>query len=335
MRGLKWLVYGLILPSAALFSGCETKEPIVTTGFSMDAPYSVTIKKGSADSLSAVESYLSKCDEFYSAYNENSLLYNLNKNKSVKLRDNEKDFAQIIKLGKEYSLKYSGIFDITVRPVTKLWDFKSGSPKLPDSAGISGNTKLIDARNIEITEEGDSQIILANNAEVDLGAAAKGYSADKVAEILEASGVQAVIDIGGTVKSTVKKPITVGITSPNGNGLLCSFEMDGLSVSTSGSYQRNFTYDGKLYHHIINPKTGYPAQNGIISVSVINKSAAVCDILSTAFFVMGMSDAVKDIKSIESDTGAIFVTTENEVYITGGVKGFKLLNDDYKLKGIQ
>jgi thiamine biosynthesis lipoprotein len=271
---------------------------------------------------------LSKCDELYGAYNENSLLYKLNKNKSAATGENEKDFAAIIKLGREYSLKYRGIFDITVRPVTKLWDFKSGVPQLPDAAAISENAALINAENIEIS---DDRVILKNNAEIDLGAVAKGYAADKVAEILAASGTQAIADIGGTVKSTVKSPITVGIASPDGGGLLCSFEMNELSVSTSGLYERNFTLDGKIYHHIINPKTGYPADSGLVSVSVINKSAAICDILSTAFFVMGMPEALK---TLDGATDAVFVTSAAEVYITGGIKKFKLLNNDYVLKDI-
>ena len=181
------------------------------------------------------------------------------------------------------------------------------------------NLGLVDYRNIILE---DDFIYLENNAEIELGAVAKGYVCDKIAKMLE--GTPSIVDIGGTVKA-VAKDITAGIKSPDHNGVLCSFTLPaGKAVATSGSYERNFTYEGTMYHHILDPDTGYPVESPFVSVSVITDSGFKSDILSTTFFATENPE-------LPPKTEAIFVTKDNRIFATEGIKNLKLFHTDYKI----
>ena len=315
-------IFASILLVLCLLTGCKSSQKTLS-GFSMDAPYSIKIVNHGKSSLdeASIKKYMSDCDYIFSAYSENSLLYSLNSAKKIGIAgEYEGELFDIITIGKEYSQKYSDIFDIAIRPVTKLWDFNE--EKIPSDELIRENLKYIDENNIVIS---DNEISLINNAEIDLGAIAKGYVADKISEKMSDS--ELIIDVGGTIKSTVKRPIKVGIKSPDLNGLLCSIELDGEAVSTSGSYERSFMSSGKIYHHILSPQTGFPAESGLSAVSVIGKSAALCDILSTTFFILGIDKSLEIVE--ENHVEAVFVMNDNKVYKTKGIRNLEMISNNY------
>ena len=181
------------------------------------------------------------------------------------------------------------------------------------------NLKSVDYRNIILEED---FIYLENGAEIELGAVAKGYVCDRIAKMLV--GIPSVVDVGGTVKA-VAKDITAGIKSPDHNGILCSFTLPAeRAVATSGSYERNFTYEGALYHHILDTNIGFPVDSPYVSVSVITDSGLKSDILSTTFFATENPELPERVE-------AIFVTKDNRIFATDGIKNLKLLNTDYEI----
>lgn len=297
------------------FSSCENKSEEIN-GFAFDAPYSVKGEKVKKEKKSEIEKIIFDCDKDFDAYDEKSELSVLNKTKKLTEKDR---LFELIAETKKYCDKS---FDITVRPVSRLWDFNSENPKPPKKEDVEKNLKSVGFENIVIEE---NSITLLNDTEIELGAVAKGYCADRLFEALKNN--EAIIDIGGTVVTSKKQPITVGVKNPDGDGLLCTLLLEyGQGISTSGSYERNFEYGGEFYHHILDPKTGYSVKNNLVSVTVVSESALKSDILSTKYFVDGVKCEV------DGNVGVIFVTKDKKIYTKGNIN-LKDINDNYKFIG--
>ncbi len=308
-----------ILPLILCFlilTGCQSQKNIIQ-GFSMDASYRIEAENLSSEQETKIKQYLHNIDNVFNAYRKDSAISRLNQTKL--LSSSTSDEKMVFDLIQQTLPHCNDLFDISIRPVSKLWDFKSENPTLPNESDILNNLSAVGYQNIEIS---DHDIRLNNNTEIELGAVAKGYVCDKIAEMI--FGKTALIDIGGTVK-TIGKDITAGVKSPNHDGLLCSFILPNKkAVSTSGSYERSFTLDDKLYHHILSPKTGYPAETDLISVTVICDSALEADILSTTLFA-------ESSMRIPEDAEVIYVTKDNLVFVSSGIKNFELLNKEYQV----
>lgn len=199
--------------------------------------------------------------------------------------------AELIRLAIEVGKASEGAFDITIAPVSALWDFTADDPVLPDPEALHAAAARVDYRNIAV--DGNT-VTLKNNAEIDLGGIAKGYIADRVADYLHEQGVtSACINMGGNVLTIGTKPDgtpwTIGIRDPNGTPDRSAevLKLGSAAVVTSGNYERFFELDGIRYHHILDPKTGMPVSNGLASVTIIGTRSDLCDALSTACFVLG------------------------------------------------
>ena len=199
--------------------------------------------------------------------------------------------AALLRLAIEIGRCSDGAFDVTIAPVSAMWDFNTDDPAVPDREALRIAAACVDYRNIVL--DGNT-VTLNNGAQIDLGGIAKGYIADRVAAYLREQGVtSACINMGGNVVTIGTKPDgglwTVGIRDPKGTPdqseevLLLSDS----AVVTSGNYERFFEIDGIRYHHILNPDTGMPVSNGIASVTIIGTRSDLCDALSTACFVLG------------------------------------------------
>jgi len=297
---------------------CQNKE-VAVRGFSMNAPYSVKLMEADKNKEQKIRELLKKCDSVFNAYDEKSELGILNKNKKISLTSYNKPLFDIIKKVLPYCDEY---FDISLRNVTALWDFNTDNPVLPEKKELEEALKTVGYENIVFNDEG---ILLKNGCGVELGAVAKGYAADAVCSLLKEN--EAIIDIGGTVLSTMSGKIKVGVKNPDGDGMLLSFYLEsGEAVSTSGSYERYIEKDGKLYSHILNPKTGYSVDNNLVSVSVISGSALECDIYSTKYFLKGIDSLYSD-----DNLKAIFVTNDKKVYIKGDLD-ISDIDINYKLQ---
>lgn len=303
------IVFGFIL--------CANKKNELS-GFSMNAPYSIRINAYNEKNGKKTKEIIKKCDRLFDAYNEDSELYKLNKDKRLYCTDDNEYIFDIIKKSYPYC---NDFFDISIRNISRLWDFNSDNPDIPDGAEIKEALETVGYENIVVS---DNEIFLKNNCSIELGAVAKGYCADKVFEVLKGDG--AVIDIGGTVISGIKGDINVGIKNPDGEGILGTFKMKyGDAVSTSGSYERYFYKNNIKYHHILDPKTGICTDNNLISVTVVSDSALKSDILSTTYFVEGFNEK----KSYGDNVTAIFVTKDKKVYIKGNNNVLLDLNNEY------
>ena len=225
-----------------------------------------------------------------------------------------------------------GAFDITVGAVMALWKTGEVFNVRPDDAEIARRLPLINHKNVILSDGG---VMLAEHGmKLDLGAIAKGYACDKVFEYLKAHGVKsALLDFGGNIYTFGKKPDgspwRLGIRSPiiGENGIVCSVTVQDESVVTSGVYERYFEEGGTVYHHLLDPKTGFPADNGIVSMTIIDASSARADALSTACFVLGLEEGLALLESLPDSEG-IFITEDSRIIVTSGLKERVALTDE-------
>lgn len=248
------------------------------------------------------------------------------------------DTLKVVKQGLNYSKLSGGALDITVGPLVKLWGVGTENARLPTDEEIDEKKSLVDYNQIEIDEANKSIFLKKPNMIIDLGSIAKGYAADEVAKVLKDNGVSsAIIDLGGNILVLGAKPDStswnVGIQNPekSRSDTIGFVSVSNKSIVTSGVYERYFEFEGKSYHHILNPKTGYPYENNILGVSILSDASIDGDSLSTTLFALGVHEGLKFIESLDG-VDAIFITTDHELYLTTGFKEvFTLTNNDYKI----
>lgn len=235
----------------------------------------------------------------------------------------------------ELAKKSKGAFDPTLGELSQLWNLGTDSPYIPDASEVA--QLLADTGWEKISLE-DGTVYLQDGVQIDLGAVGKGIGCDEALKILEESEAEAaVVSVGGSIltygEKPDQKPWKVGITNPrkeDGDSFLGVLTIEGTnSVSTSGDYEKYVIQDGVRYHHILDPKTGYPADSGLISVTVVCKEGWLADGLSTACFVLGYEDSLALLE--EYDAEAVFVTDGKEVFVTDGLAdSFSLTDSGYK-----
>ncbi|MDF2890437.1 MAG: thiamine biosynthesis protein ApbE [Clostridia bacterium] len=248
------------------------------------------------------------------------------------------DTLDVLERGMYYSELSKGRFDITVGPIVKLWNIGTDLAAVPDPKVLEEKVKLIDYRKLHVDRNNLTAKLDDPDMQVDLGAIAKGYAADEVAEILKQNGVQhAIINLGGNVLTIggnmQDSPWKIGIQDPfNPRGdFLGIASIKDKTVVTSGTYERYFEQDGKRYHHILDPRTGYPADNEVASVSIITDKSMDGDGNSTSVLLLGLEEGMKFIEG-QKNIEAIFITYDKKVYITSGLQAtFMVTNPDFTL----
>ena len=248
--------------------------------------------------------------------------------KPVKISD---DTADIMNFALDMCGKTDGNLDITIYPVLKEWGFTSSDYKVPDSRKISELLELVDYKKIHID---GNMVSVPENMETDLGSVAKGYAGDCIAEIFRENSIKSgIINLGGNIVAVGSKPDgsewNIGIADPYApEKNICTLDMADSAVVTSGNYERYFTDEnGNKYWHILNPENGYPADSGLVSVTVTGKSAAVCDALSTALFVMGTEKAIEYYQH-NTDFEMVMIDENSGIFITQGLADRIHINDD-------
>lgn len=318
----KIFLLSLCLLSLLSLPGChiQTKEPLTKTGFFFDTVIQITLYDHKEKDL--IDQCFSYCREFEKTVSktiDTSDVSKINRaeGKPVVVTD---DTVALLKKAIHFSQETNGAFDVTIAPLTQLWDFKSETNVLPSENSIETAKASVGYQNILIE---DHVVTLKDpNASIDLGGIAKGYMADKLKSFLIEKGVNsAVINLGGNILTIGKKPdgkpFQIGIKKPfDASGAsLFTVSVTDQSVVTSGCYERYFILDDTIYHHILDPKTGYPVTNNLYSVTILSDSSTDGDALSTACFVLGLEDATKWITSLE-DVDAIFVTNDYQIIDT-------------------
>lgn len=263
---------------------------------------------------------LNICNEYEKKFSrtiESSEISVLNSQKEADLSE---DTVELLKKGLYYSEISDGAFDIAIEPISSLWDFSSGEGTVPDAALIESRLPYVDYHKIQMD---GNHISLDEGMGVDLGAIAKGYIADQIKSYLVDRKISsATINLGGNVLCIGKKPsgseFGIGIRDPkNTAGVKAVIYVDDCSVVTSGTYERYIVQDGKTYHHILNPHTGYSYENELDSVTIISDVSVDGDGLSTTCFALGLEDGLELIDSMDS-VWAMFIDKEgNTIYSEG------------------
>lgn len=300
-------------------------EPITRTAFALDTIISITIYDSKDETvLNGAIDLVEHYELVYSKTLVDSELFKLNNRTLTSIGVGpytyqiSDELSELLEYGLEYSSLSNGAFDITIEPLSSLWDFKAKEAKVPDSNLISEAVKKTGYKNVKL----DGNIIDLGNEDtrIELGAIAKGYIADRVKDYLLEEGVKsAIIDLGGNILCLGEKdgtePFKVGIQKPfaGRNELIATMDIKDMSVVTSGIYERYFIKDDKTFHHILDPTTGYSYDNNLLSITVIAEKSSDADGLSTTCFALGLEEGMKLINTLEN-TYAIFIDKDYEFH---------------------
>ncbi|QJA07983.1 FAD:protein FMN transferase [Romboutsia sp. CE17] len=290
------------------------------------------------------EQILSKCDEILRDI-ENKMSDTIVSSDVSKINNNAGSFVKVssdtffvIEEAIKYSNLSNGNFDITIGPISDLWAIGTEDARIPSKEEIQKYLNLVNYKNITLNKNDSSIKLEKDNMKIDLGAIAKGYAADVIANYLKSNNVNsAIINLGGNVYTIGNKsnnePFTVGIqdpTMPRGNSI-GNIKVSNKSVVTSGIYERYIESENKIYHHILNPSNGYPFDNELSSVTIISDKSISCDALSTSAFGLGLEPGLNLIESIDN-VDAIFITKNKEIYLTSNLSDkFTLTDNSFKI----
>lgn len=271
--------------------------------------------------LSAASARILSLEEKLSVTSKDSEIWKIN-HAGGGITEISQETADIISFALDIAGKTDGALEPTIYPVLREWGFTTGEYRIPSAETLSELLKKTGYKKVNLT---GNMINIPVEMNIDLGAAAKGYTGDAVTQIFRDNGVtSAVISLGGNVQTLGSKPDgsdwKVSVRDPfDENSQMCVISVSDKAVVTSGDYERYFIgEDGRKYCHIINPSDGYPADSGLVSVTVIGESGIQCDCLSTALFVMGKDRAYEYWKE-NGGFEMILVGTDGVMYVTAGI----------------
>ena len=318
---------GLLSIAAITFAGCGVKrqpQPAVSeTRLLLDTVCTVTVYEPRDRAL--VTGALDLCAEYEQTFSvaiEGSDIWRINHARGEAVTISAQT-AEMISIGLDFGRLSDGMFDITIGRLSSLWNFK-GDPAVPDAGDIRAAIGTVDYRVVVLS--GETVQLRDPEATLDTGGVAKGYIADKLADYLKERGVKsALIDLGGNVVTVGEKADgnmwRVGVRKPFGeNGeLLGVIETGEASVVTSGIYERQFESGGRVYHHILDPKTGMPAVSDVVSATVLTENSAAGDALSTILVLAGSERAAELTGETPGFIGAVLALSSGEVILLGEV----------------
>ena len=253
------------------------------------------------------------------------------------------DLIEVLERAVYYAGLSSGAFDPTIGPLVQLWNIGTDTQRIPDDDEIAAALELVDWRDLIIDREEGTVFLRREGMALDLGAIAKGYAADEAARIAREGGaVNSVIDLGGNIMALGRREQQtgeprlwrIGIQHPLGDrgSFIGVVPASDTSVVTSGVYERFFESEGRRYHHLLSAASGFPADNGLLSVTVVYPHSMDADALATALFILGFERGRELIDSIPG-AEAIFIFDDLTLTITGGLDGiFTLISDEFTFR---
>lgn len=327
----------LMLSLLLLLCGCGVNKAVSETEgatgniFAMNTYITTTVyTKVPGDALASAEARIRELESLLSVTDEKSEIYTLNHGDGTP-RTISADTTNILRFALAMAERTGGALDPTIYPVLRTWGFTTGSYRVPGQAEIDRLLPLVGYEKVRIS---GNRVSLPAGMQLDLGAVAKGYAGDMVAQRLREQGVtSAIINLGGNVQTIGTKPDgtrwRIGVKAPNAAENFAVLEVAEGAVVTSGGYERYFTDEtGKVYWHILDPATGKPADSGLGSVTVVGPEGRMCDALSTALFVMGTEKAAAYWRE-NGGFEMVLYTQDNKVLITEGLEGSFTLRDAF------
>lgn len=330
---MKRLFIGGLLVAALMLAGCgaqtSAEEPSQSREvYAMDTVMTLEAYGQNADAaLDEAVAEIERLDALWSIASSDGEIARLNAEKQITA---SADTLALLTRAKEISAATDGLFSTTIAPLMEAWGFTSGDYRVPDEAELSALLAHVDDEEIAIS---DSTVTIPADAKVDLGGIAKGFTSARVMEIFRENGVESgILSLGGNVQALGTKPDgslwRVGLQDPaDERALFATLELADKAVITSGAYERNFEQDGIVYHHIIDPRTGYPAESGLSSVTIVSDDGTLADGLSTALFIMGKEAAVEFWRSHRDDFDMVLLADDGAVTVSAGIADALTLSD--------
>lgn len=320
-------------------AGSKETKTVSGTEIHFDTVMSITLygedekalNKALEDSFHKIESL----EEIFSAQLDSSELSVINRGiASGKTEFNiSNELRDVIECAIRVGNSSNGALDITIGNLINLWGIGTDHEKVPTDEEIETALENTGLEYIGLDADKDILSVKSSNVQLNVGAVAKGYAADVVKNLIleENPGISGILDFGGNIitigSKTDGSKWKVGIKDPiDTNAVYGGVSIDDLSVVTSGNYERYFTVDNIRYHHILNPASGYPADNGIISATIIGKSSMVCDAYSTACFCLGINDAIKLVNS-NDEIECILIDNEGNVHLSDNMSKYNFIKE--------
>ena len=285
--------------------------------------------------LKNCESILTDIDNKMSCQISTSEISKINENAGIDYVQVSDDTYYVIKESINFSKMSNDTFDITIGPIIDLWAIGTDNAKVPIKDEIIDKLSLVNYKNILFNDDNKSIKLAKKNMKIDLGGIAKGYADDKIYKYLKEDEnlENALINLGGNIcilgNKEKNQPFSIGIqdpTKPRGNSI-GNIKVSDKSVVTSGIYERYLEKNNKIYHHMLNPHTGYPFENNLSSVTIISDKSIICDALSTTTFGLGIEKGLKLIENLDN-VDAIFVTKDKKIYLSSNLKDKLNLTDN-------
>ena len=313
----------LMLPFIALvflLTACG-QEPTQQQFFAMDTVMSITAYgKDAEEAVAAAVAKVNTLESLLSRTREGSDIDLLNSNGTAVISE---DTANVLSMAQKWNKKTNGAFDVTIAPVVTAWGFGGEDAyQVPTQEELDELLKLVNCSILAL--DGTTATLGQAGMEVDLGGIAKGYAAGQAEQVIRDHGIEsALLDLGHNIAVIGSKPDgsawRIAVQDPADSGSTVGvLSLQDCSAVTSGGYQRYFEQDGQIYHHLVDPRTGYPAASGIVSATVVCSDPGLADLLSTAVFVLGLEDALT-LWRTEGGFELVLVTDENTVVITKGL----------------
>ncbi len=319
---------------ASQFFFAKTSAGYEATAWAMGSYVQQTLYgNGVEDTATEVSSGITELENLISWRVADSDIEKLNSAAGTEWLELDERTMQVLEQALSVAESTDGAYDPTILPISALWNFDSDEPTLPEQEEITSLLPYVGYEFLRINTEENTASLRNHGNGVDLGGIGKGAACDTALEIYRESGIDgAIIAVGGSVGVYGSKPDgsawRISVRDPEGEA------EDGLGVislkegciSTSGSYEKTFTQDGVTYHHLLDAKTGYPAESGLVSVTVVHESGAISDALATACFVLGLEDSLPILK--EFGASALFIDEEHYITIAGDLE-FEQISTNY------
>ena len=291
--------------------------------FAMDTYMTLTAYGENAEKgLDAAVDEINKIEQLVSTGIDSSEVSQINKNGKGSVSETT---GYLIERSKEIYDSTNGVFDITIYPIMQAWGFPTENYRVPGKKELKKLRGAMGADRVLYDEKKQEVTLDKEGMKIDLGGIAKGYTSSKVMDIFKENGISsAVISLGGNVQTLNGKPDgsdwRVAVENPADTGSYIGvLSIKDKAVITSGGYERYFKQDGKTYHHIIDPATEYPANNGLTSVTIVSDDGTLADGLSTSLFIMGPEKAQKYWKEHSDEFDTILVKDDGSILISEGI----------------
>ncbi|MFZ1519106.1 MAG: FAD:protein FMN transferase [Ignavibacteriaceae bacterium] len=325
----KFIVYGVLVIVLFLIgffiarnSSDEEVKTIKHTKILLGTVVEIQVRdadeQNAEDAITKAFTEVKRIDDLFTTYNEASSVWKIN-NSTDTIIFIDSEIYNLMVLCDSITKLSNGSFDVGLDNLTKAWAFYTDDPQLPTKSEI--DSALLSSGWQKITLLGDKKIIKKENVGLNFGAIAKGYAVDKAFSVLKKLGMnEALVNAGGEI-SVIGKDWIVGVQHPREiNSLIKKIKLNGFTVATSGDYEQYFEVDGNRYHHILDPRTGYPSK-GLQSVTILNKSNTIADALATGVFVMGKENGLKLIETLD-DTEAMIIDDKGKIFYSSGFEKF-------------